>query len=49
MHPMGVLVFVAIQWYAFARTLAGRPSAWKGRLYRAEPALESSRWESTTR
>ena len=32
MHPMGVLVFLAIQWYAFARTLAGRPSAWKGRL-----------------
>ena len=49
MHPMGVLVFLAIQWYAFARTLAGRPSAWKGRLYRTEPALESSRSESTTR
>lgn len=49
LHPLGVLVFLAIQWYAFARGLAGRPSAWKGRLYRAEAALDPSRWESSTR
>ena len=28
--------------------LAGRPSAWKGRLYRPEQAFETSRWESPT-
>lgn len=47
LHPLGVLVFVAIQWYAFLRNLAGRPSAWKGRLYPAEPAFTSSQWESS--
>ena len=39
LHPLGVLVLVAIQWYAFARNLAGRPSAWKGRLYRPPQAV----------
>ena len=48
LHPLGVLVLVAIQWYAFARNLAGRPSAWKGRLYRPEHTFETSRWESPT-
>src|SRR5262249_48686171 len=36
LHPAGVLAFLAIQWYAFIRERAGRPSVWKGRLYRAE-------------
>jgi glycosyltransferase involved in cell wall biosynthesis len=49
LHPLGVVVFVAIQWYAFVRHVAGRPSAWKGRLYGGEPAFEPSRSESTTR
>jgi hypothetical protein len=48
LHPLGVLILVMIQWYAFARNLAGRPSAWKGRLYPPRPAIEPSRWESTT-
>jgi hypothetical protein len=46
LHPVGVLVLVAIQWYAFARNLAGRPSAWKGRLYRPSQAFDPSRGES---
>ncbi len=46
LHPAGVLVLVAIQWYAWARNLSGRPSAWKGRLYRSPGALDRSRWES---
>ena len=46
LHPIGVLVLVAIQWYALARSLAGRPSAWKGRLYRPPQAFGPSRWES---
>jgi hypothetical protein len=47
LHPTGVLVLLAIQWYAFTRSLAGRPSSWKGRSYRPEPALESSQCEPT--
>jgi Glycosyl transferase family 2 len=46
LHPLGILVLVAIQWYALARNLAGRPSAWKGRLYRSPQAFDPSRGES---
>lgn len=49
LHPVGVLIFLAIQWYAFARDRAGRPSAWKGRLYGARAAIPSSQWESSAR
>jgi hypothetical protein len=31
LHPVGVAVLLAIQWYAAARALAGRPVGWKGR------------------
>ena len=31
LHPVGVLVLLAIQWYAAYRSLAGRPVGWKGR------------------
>jgi hypothetical protein len=33
LHPLGVLVLVAIQWYGLLRALLGRPAGWKGRLY----------------
>jgi hypothetical protein len=33
LHPLGVLVLLAIQWYAAARAVLRRPSAWKGRHY----------------
>lgn len=33
LHPLGVLLLVAIQWYALLRLLLGLPSAWKGRTY----------------
>lgn len=36
LHPLGVILLVAIQWCAFARNLAGRPSTWKGRPYPAK-------------
>jgi hypothetical protein len=31
LHPVGVTLLVAIQWYARARALTGRTIAWKGR------------------
>ncbi len=52
LHPVGIVVLVAIQWYAWARDISGRPSSWKGRLYRGPGALdldlelERSGWES---
>jgi hypothetical protein len=46
LHPIGILVLVAIQWYALARNVAGRPSSWKGRLYRPPHAIDPSRGES---
>lgn len=46
LHPVGILVLVTIQWYALARNLAGRPSAWKRRLYRSPQAFDPSRGES---
>jgi len=33
LHPLTVLVALAIQWWAMARWLAGRPAGWKGRAY----------------
>jgi hypothetical protein len=38
LHPIGVCVLVAIQWFAFFRFACGRPSVWKGRAYSAAPA-----------
>ena len=31
LHPAGVLILVAIQWFALTRESLGRPLAWKGR------------------
>ena len=31
--PVGVLILLAIQWYALGRDLLGRPATWKGRPY----------------
>jgi Glycosyl transferase family 2 len=39
LHPLGVGALVAIQWFAFARSLRQAPAVWKGRSYsRAQPA-----------
>jgi hypothetical protein len=38
LHPVGVLILLAIQWYALAREALGRPATWKGRPYPARPA-----------
>jgi hypothetical protein len=31
LHPVAVLLLVAVQWYAVVRTVIGRPVGWKGR------------------
>ena len=33
LHPLAVLLLVAVQWDALLRRLFGRPSIWKGRAY----------------
>jgi hypothetical protein len=39
LHPLGIAALVAIQWFAFARSLRQSPAVWKGRTYsRAQPA-----------
>jgi len=35
LHPAGVLILLAIQWYALARDVLGKPATWKGRPYPA--------------
>ncbi len=48
LHPMGILILLAIQWYAFARNFAGRPATWKGRPYMANQVLDPTRLEQPT-
>ncbi|MBL6459033.1 glycosyltransferase [Belnapia sp. T6] len=38
LHPLTVLVALAIQWVALIRWLLGRPAGWKGRAYPATKA-----------
>jgi hypothetical protein len=33
LHPIGVFILLAIQWYAFVALILGRPRGWKGREY----------------
>ncbi len=39
LHPVGIVLLVAIQWYAWACKQLGRPASWKGRMYPAQPLL----------
>ena len=45
LHPVGIFLLVAIQWYALARNQLGRPANWKGRAYPARPVLEAAHVE----
>ena len=38
LHPIGICALVAIQWFAFFRSMARRPAIWKGREYFQVPA-----------
>jgi hypothetical protein len=33
LHPFGICALIAIQWFAFFRSLRQRPAIWKGRSY----------------
>jgi hypothetical protein len=33
LHPLGVALFLTLQWYAFLRWSLGKPAAWKDREY----------------
>jgi hypothetical protein len=33
LHPIGICLIVAIQWFALFRSLRKRPATWKGRAY----------------
>jgi hypothetical protein len=37
LHPVGIVVLLAIQWYALARKILRKPAAWKNRSYAASP------------
>lgn len=40
LHPLGVTLLVAIQWYALQRRLIGRPIGWKGRHLQRPPVAK---------
>ena len=40
LHPLGVLMLLAIQWLALVRQFAGKPAVWKGRSYAASPVAQ---------
>jgi glycosyltransferase involved in cell wall biosynthesis len=33
LHPVAIVILLVIQWYAWARSMLGVPSTWKGRSY----------------
>lgn len=36
LHPLAIVVFLGLQWYALGRHLLGKPAGWKGRSYLQE-------------
>jgi hypothetical protein len=45
LHPFGVLILLAIQWYAFTRNALGYGAMWKGRPYRARTGYADWPWD----
>lgn len=41
LHPLAIGLFLALQWYALLRLLAGRPAQWKERAYNSALATRS--------
>jgi hypothetical protein len=42
LHPCGILVLLAIQWYARMRVVCGRPVTWKERSYTAKSSTRAA-------
>jgi Glycosyl transferase family 2 len=38
LHPLAIVIFLAIQWTALGRKVLGLPAGWKGRTYSPSPA-----------
>jgi hypothetical protein len=38
LHPLGILLLLAIQWYAIIRVVIGKPIGWKGRSHPKQTA-----------
>lgn len=41
LHPVGILIMLAIQWSALLRARHGKPSEWRGRAYPAGPGPDA--------
>ncbi|GLR80692.1 glycosyltransferase (plasmid) [Azospirillum oryzae] len=41
LHPVGILIMLAIQWSALLRARHGKPAEWRGRAYPAGPGPEA--------
>jgi len=48
LHPVGVLLFLALQWRAFARSFRKLPQSWKGRSYGGRAPRTDANLPSTT-
>jgi hypothetical protein len=40
LHPIGILLLLAVQWYALGRKLFGRPVGWRQRSYSSETGTQ---------
>jgi len=40
LHPLGILALLALQWYALARQVLGRPVGWRARTYASTDGTE---------
>jgi hypothetical protein len=49
LHPLGMLILIAIQWYALLRSLSRRPASWKGRDYPGFVAQSAAPIETSSR
>ena len=46
LHPIGILILLAIPWYALTRSVLGQPATWKGRPAPSRTSRRPARWSS---
>ncbi len=49
LHPVGIIIFLAIQWHAFIRSATRQPAGWKGREYPAPVVAQQAQGRTTNR